>query len=290
MISYAKQIKSRGFTTLPEIKYPSKELISIASSIEEFLKEPVKIKSMSKKAVLTESQNFLLHHFRLYDIPYEKRVKFLTFNFEISKYIHPFALPIKYVSNNDSFYGCSREVLSFTTGSEVCSSLKYRWIELPNDLTELTPLAYTHEIIHTQLNHVPGIIKEYNNIEFLSVFLEIVEAFESSNFNLMHIHDFYRLCELKEIINDLEKNYDSCNSKVRDILLEGTSYLHSTLKAYHLFDIYLKGNNELRKTIMIGIQRVLSHIMSIEELLAYFDITYENSINEEIFQKHIRGI
>ena len=215
-------------------------------------------------------------------------INILTFSFEVSRYVHPFDLPVKLVGDSDAFYGCSREVLLFGTGSEVCSNLRYRWIELSKDLTELAPLAYTHEIIHTQLNHIPGSIEDYNNVEFLSIFLELIEAYESPNYNLIHAHDFYRLRELKEIIRELENNYDSSNPKIQDVLLEGTSYLHSTLKAYHLFDIYVNGDIDVRRTIMVGIQRVLSHFMSVEELLAYFNITYENSINEDIFKKHVR--
>ena len=288
MTSYAEQIKRRGFTELPIIARPSKKLISIASSIEPFLKEEVEVKTMTKKAVLAESQDFLLKYFDLHNVPYEKKVKLLTCSFELSGYIHPFALPVKKIPDTDIFYGCSHEVLTYQTGAEVCSDLKYRWIELSKDLTELAVLAYTHEITHTQLNHIPGLIEDYNNIEFLSIFLELIEASESPNPNLLHAHDYYRLRELREIVNELDKYYDTENEDIKDVLLEGTSYLHSTLKAYHLFDKYLSGDINFRRTVMVGIQRVFSHHMSVEEFLSYFNITYENSINEEIFQKHIR--
>lgn len=290
MTSYAEQIKSRGYKELPEIKQPTNKLISIASSIEPLLQEEIQVKPMSKKDVLNTSREFLLKYFDIYQVPFEKTIRFLTFSFEASGYVHPFALPVKRVADTDIFYGCSHEVLLFRTGSKVCSSLRYRWIELSKELTELAPLAYTHEITHTQLNHIPGSIQDYNNVELLSIFLELVEAFENPNENIMRAHNFFRLRELREIINELDKYYDSEDSKIQDILIEGTSYLHSTIKAYHLFDIYMTGDIDTRRTIMVGIQRIFSHHMSVEELLNYFNINYENSINEEIFQKHIRGV
>lgn len=288
MLSYAEQIKRRGYDKLPEIKRPNDELINIASLSKPLLQEEIKVKPMSKKDVLNNSREFLLKYFDIYPVPFEKTIRFLTFSFEATGYIHPFALPIKRVDDTDIFYGCSHEVLSFRTGSKACSSLRYRWIELSKELTELSPLAYTHEITHTQLNHIPGSIQDYNNVELLSIFLELVEAFENSNPSLMRAHDFFRLRELHEIINELDNYYATEDNKTRDVLLEGTSYLHGTLKAYHLFDIYMTGDIDTRRTIMIGIQRIFSHHMSVEELLNYFNINYENSINEEIFQKHIR--
>lgn len=290
MTSYAEQIKHRGYSELPVIKRPSKELLSLSSLITPLLKENTEIKKMSKKEVLYYSRSFLLKYFNLHNVPYEKEINLIPFSIELSSSIHPFKLPVKTISDTDLFYGCSHEVLIFNTKANACSSLKYRWIELSKDLTELASLAYTHEITHTQLNHLPDSIHDYNNIEFLSIFLELVEASESLNKDLMRIHDYYRLRELKEIITELDQYHDTTNPEIHDILLEGTSYLHSTLKAYHLFYKYIEGDINLRRTIMVGVQRVFNHLMSVEDLLAYFNITYENSIDKELFKSHLRGI
>ena len=63
MTSYATQIKSRGYDELPIITRPNKELIRIASLIEPFLQDEVKVKTMRKKEVLAESHDFLNKYF-----------------------------------------------------------------------------------------------------------------------------------------------------------------------------------------------------------------------------------
>ena len=69
MTSYAEQIKHRGYSELPVIKRPSKELLSLSSLITPLLKENTEIKKMSKKEVLYYSRSFLLKYFNLHNVP-----------------------------------------------------------------------------------------------------------------------------------------------------------------------------------------------------------------------------
>ena len=60
--------------------------------------------------------------------------------------------------------------------------------------------------------------------------------------------------------------------------MEGSSYAESTLKAYKLFIRYYY-NPKLRKEILLDIQRIFNHEISVEEFLDKYEIHYENSQN-----------
>lgn len=280
-----EQILYRRYRNIPEVKIPSKELIAIASLIDQMKEDNINLEQIKLREVTKKSREFLSKYFTLNLVPFEQRITIpFVGELQIYKQVHPFQVPIKKIKNTDIFYGCSREVI-YPDSDEF---LKYRWIELSEKLTELASLAYTHEIVHMQLNHCTDVIEDYNNIEFLSIFLELVEALElSENESLLQIHDTIRLRELQDIILDLDKYATTKDETIKDILVEGTSYLHSTLKAYHLFLIYYT-NIKMRKKIMERIQKVFHHQMTVEQFQNEFGITYENSEDKEKFKKYFK--
>ena len=64
---------------------------------------------------------------------------------------------------------------------------------MPSKPTEITKLAYTHEIAHSQLNHIKGIIKDYYKTEVISILLESIHALEADpTERLLYVHDTKR--------------------------------------------------------------------------------------------------
>ena len=282
----SEQIKFRRFKEIPAIIPPSKELIMIASLIDKMPEPNIEAHPEKLKQVLKTSREFLSKYLTLNPIPYVKEYKLFNITkIEINGYIHPFNLPVKKVKNNDMFYGCSNEIIYFNT----TDFLKYRWIELSSNLTEVSSLSYTHELTHTQLNHCEGIVNDYNNVEFLSIFLELVQALETKeDESLLILHDNLRLRELQSSIIELDKYATTYDDEIKEVLIEGTSYLHSTLKAYQLFFIYYYGNNETKYKIMHYIQEVFNHRLTVEGLLKKFNITFTNSQNKDDMNMYLK--
>ena len=144
----------------------------------------------------------------------------------------------------------------------------YRNISLSAKPTEITKLAYTHEIAHSQLNHIKGIIKDFYNTEVISILLESIHALEADpTERLLYVHDTNRLKDLYYIIKELNKYHSTDNPEIKNILLEGSLYLQSTLQAYNLFIKFYYGTEEVQSKILEGIQAVFD----------LMKVTYENA-------------
>lgn len=275
----------RGCKPNPEIIIPSKEIIQIGSLLDSLnLKESILPKEILKK-VLKTSREFLNTYYDLHFVPCDIEYKRLFWNFEVSGNINPFKLPITRIEYEDDFYGCLRE--SILADSEN-STISFRGIELPKNITKISSLSYTHEITHTQLNHMPGLIQEYYNTEFLSIFNELLHAFYTKDGeSLLREHDARRLNELKIIINELDKYHDTKDDEIKNVLLEGSSYLESTLKAYSLFIRYYYSTDSERKYIVSQLQRAIDGEITLEEILTILDISLENSQDIKSLKKYM---
>lgn len=278
-----KEIKNRGYE-VPTIITPTQELLDINEVLKSKINASIIPKKMKKKYVLETSRNFLDSHFILQSVPFYHETKIGPIRIEKYGTVHPFGLPVKSVNLQDQFNGRLKEVITREDGRII--EYLYRGIDLNRRLNELSPLAYTHELVHSQLNHIPGLIKDYTNIEFLSIFLETVQAYETSD-KLLRIHDIERLFELSGIIEELSKYHETENEKIKNVLVEGTSYLTSTLKAYKLFIRYYYSTNEDKKTILRNIQRIFNHEISVEEFLSILDVTFENSQDSNSLKKYL---
>lgn len=270
-----EEIKNRGFNKYPDIIVPSEDLISIRKLIDQTYNSKIIPSKRKLKYVLTSSREFLDSHFQIQNVPFYKETIIGPIRIEKYGTIHPYGLPIIQIKGEESFYGSLREVIS--RNNDEISNYSYRGIELSRTLTDLSALSYTHEITHSELNHIKGLIINYSNTEFLSIFLETLHAYETSD-KILRIHDNERLHELSSIISDLEKYHNQKEQFTEDILVEGSSYAESTLKAYKLFIRYYY-NPKLRKEILLDIQRIFNHEISVEEFLDKYEIHYENSQN-----------
>lgn len=284
-LTYIEQIKSRGYKEIPEIIIPTNDLINLSRSIDSINNSTIILPTKKKNYVLDKSRNFLDSHFQIQRVPYYNIKNYLFFQTERTGDIHPYGLPIIKKDYDEPFYGALREVINLKDGTIV--SYYYSGIELNKKMNEISSLAYTHEIVHSQINHVPGLIQNYSNTEVLSIFLETLQAYETSE-KLLRIHDSERLSELSGIITELEKYHSTTDESIKDILVEGSAYLESTLKAYKLFIRYINSSTNIQKEILKGIQKVFNQELSVEDFLISQDITLENSQEIHQLEKYLR--
>lgn len=282
--SLSEQIKKRGYK-IPKIISPSQELLSIKEIIdaEEYIN--YKFNKRRLNYILDKSRSFLDSHFNIQEIPFYSERKFGPIKIEKYGTIHPYGLPITKVKGEEDFYGCLREVIDYKDDKVI--NYSYRGIELSRDLTDLSSLSYTHEIVHSELNHVKGIINDYSNIEFPSIFLEILQAYETSP-DLLRIHDQERLLELSGIIKELKEHHRTTDSQIKDILIEGSTYAESTLKAYTLFIKYYNSPTSIKKEILSNIQKIFNHNLSVEDFLMKYDITFAESLDPTTIKKYLK--
>lgn len=280
--SLIEEIKHRGYA-VPDVLIPSKNLQDLNNLLKEnniLQKAPLKI---SQKKSLEQSREFLNRHFILQRVPFYKEIKIGPIRFELSGDTHPFGIPIVRIKEDD-FFGFLSEVV--TKQDNMIKSIQYKNITLPKKVSELTTLSYTHELTHSQVNHIPGLIEDYNNIEVLSIFLELLNAYEISD-SLLKIHDFYRLDELSSLIEQLIRYQNNKEKSIQETLIEETSYVKSTIKAYKLFFLYLKGNDKIRKEILNNIQKIFNQEKTLESVLSLFDITFEDYQENQEFSKYL---
>lgn len=282
-----EEILLRGYEQEPKIIFPTQSIIEISQTLDDPFLEPLPIQKEKLKKAKNSTIDFYETFFKLQRVPYFIERKFGPFTITKAGDIHPFALPTKQEKDTDEFYGALNEVIFFT---EPHKTIYYKSISLSENITELSKLAYTHEIAHSQLNHVRGLIKEYYNTEVVSIFLELVHAFELNDGEyLLSAHDSIRLTELKYIIDELKKYYDRRHEpEIKKVLLEGSLYLQSTLEAYSLFIKYYNSSLKIRKEILLGIQKLFNQNYSLEDFLSKFDITLESSIDKEKIHQYIR--
>ena len=282
-----EEILLRGYEKEPEIIIPTQPIIELSHTLDDPFLEQLPIHPEKIKVGKNSTINFYETFFKLQRVPYYVEKKYGPFKIEKQGDIHPFALPIKKEKDVDEFFGSLNEVIFFT---EPFKTIYYKSISLPYTSTELTKLAYTHEIAHSQLNHVRGLIGEYYNTEVISIFLELLHALELNDGEyLLTAHDSIRLTELKYIIDELNKYYDRREeTEIKKVLLEGSLYLQSTLQAYNLFITYYNSPIQVKKEILSTIQSLFNQEHTLEELLSKFDISLESSIDNERIKNYIR--
>lgn len=282
-----EEIVLRGYEQEPEIIIPTKEIVEISPILDDSFLELLPVHKEKIKKAKNSTIDFYETFFKLQRVPYYVERKIGPFITTKAGDIHPFALPLKQEKDTDEFYGSLNEVIFFT---EPFKTIYYKSISLSQNITELSKLAYTHEIAHSQLNHVRGLIKEYYNTEVISIFLELVHSLELNDGEyLLTAHDSIRLTELKYIIDELNKYYDRRNEpEIKKVLLEGSLYLQSTLQAYNLFIKYYNSPIAIKKEILQSIQKLFDQEHSLEELLSHFDISFDSSIDKNKIHSYIR--
>ena len=231
----------------------------------------------SKKRIIDTTKVLLNNSFTLHDIKYvpddvSASIVFLLQNklidyetvlerfYVCGTMISPYDLPIKYSDDTR----VNRAL--FKDGSYFSS------ISLNRVNSEMVLLEYIHELAHTQIDSHFGIVKNYLNREVLSIFLEKLFS--------LKIDKDGRLTESLNNVrfNNVLKCIELQSKNIKDTFkLEACIYVVSTLKAEHLYNVYLNGDNSIKKEILKDIQLVFDGMLGVEELLEKYDIIYDSS-------------
>ena len=286
MVNITEEVKLRGYETIPQIIIPQQSLLNLVPILESPYLDQIPEKKDTMRNTRNNTIDFYESFFNLHRTPFILERKIGPIKIEKRGDIHPFGLPIKKVKDVDTFFGSLNEVMLLT---EPYPTMYYKGVSLCDKPTEITKLAYTHEIAHTQLNYVRGLIKEYYNTEVISILLETIHALEADpSERLLYVHDSNRLRDLSYIIKELDKYHTKTEEDVRNVLIEGSLYLQSTLEAYNLFLKYYYGSIELKKEILRSIQSLFNQETTLEDLLTSFDVSLESSIDVKTLSKYIR--
>jgi len=204
----------------------------------------------------------------------------------VGRLIDPFELPVRFV-NEPYYYGNVSLCTNISDNPEFLKHMKifFKSIELGHKTNDMTGVCYVHEIVHTQLESIKGIVKDYYNSELLSIFMELVYAYEKGvvllretlknriNMFLTEFHSLYNFISSKDITEDgLWHNVIACK------------YIVSTVKAFHLFCNYYIGDDIEKNNILWEIQSVFSGRKSLEDVLDILGITYQNSLEQTHIQ------
>lgn len=274
-----KEIEYRGHDTQDTTIKVTSDLLDLKTILENTAFNEEIPSKRSLKSIKQESFSFYNRHYSLHDIPFTCEKSIGPFKIELNGLLNPFSLPISKVKINDSFYGLLNETLII--GEQI--KLVYRGISLSKNITDLTSLAYTHEISHTQVNNVCGLIKYYYNSEILSIFNELLAAYEKQDGEkLLQIHDRHRLEELRESISVL-KDLQSIDEDI----IEASCYCASTLKAYYLFSMYYYGDQLTRDSIINQIQKTFNHQNTLEENLSELGVPSSELPDSTYLKKYL---
>lgn len=282
----------------------SDKLIDLAVMLakdEEYEKSEFKATYKQPKLILRDSKVFLRNKFILHKVPYADEVmiklklhgrlvrsenELVKLYNGVGRLVDPFELPVRFV-NEPYYYGNVSLCTNISDNPEFLKHMKifFKSIELGHKTNDMTGVCYVHEIVHTQLESIKGIVKDYYNSELLSIFMELVYAYEKGvmllretlknriNMFLTEFHSLYNFISSKDITEDgLWHNVIACK------------YIVSTVKAFHLFCNYYIGDDIEKNNILWEIQSVFSGRKSLEDVLDILGITYQNSLEQTHIQ------
>lgn len=296
LIDRDTEIKIHGYNPIEEIIKPDQDLIDFATYIEdlEIDKQPFSLGPSTKREVLKNAASFFNKHFKLNKVPYKGIIRNkidrlalthipgiqtpLYFHNSLIRYVNPLHLPVNFTSSELTECMLVENVTMIQNPDFIDNmKLSFREIILPQQITELTESSYVHEITHTQLAHLKGIIKNYYNSEVLSIFLELLNIYESSTKEtIFPLHNATRLTELYLQIYMLEEHHQKTKEHPQEDLIDASKYTESILKAYGLFTEYINGTPSLKRYILNSIQNIFNGDLCLEELLDEFELTRTN--------------
>ncbi len=280
-----------------KILVPSENLIN--SALEIFNRKykisvsKVKDINLAKK----QSEEFIKSNFNLHDINFAtesnyshfiRNNKHLSLNLFVDKInnsfrsMDPYSLPIDLVEEK-IWFGKIFEATPRNASEEFLKKANPLFFKvlLSKNLTSLTSSIISHEITHSQTNSVKGAIKSYYNEEVLPTFIDLLQKFETGDFYNIEVEEIIRFKEIASLIINLEKHSQEEGLSISPRLLIYTMNIESVLKAYYLFEIYILSNKNVKNHIKDFIQKIFDGKKTLEELLAFYNINYENS--EKLF-------
>ncbi len=206
----------------------------------------------------------------------------------LTRKIDAFRLPIR-MCNIRNYGETVQEIVSLNYNSPLPYH-PYSHIKLSRDINEYGFYFYPHEIMHTQLESVPGYTKSYLNSELLSIFLEGLVYLNRQD----DIYQNIRLLRIKSMIIQMVRIYKNDMGKKPysyTKMIKGSLYIESTLKAFKLFDIYEKClERNIAKEMINDIQRILDGENTIEELLDKYEVNLEASTDIKTLKRYLPNI
>lgn len=256
---------------------------------------------LTQKEMLETAQIFINSHFKIHNIPYmqnqqaKKLIEELQKNNNLqqliksieeqSKMISPYELPINFISGHSMVGNLFKPIIIIPDDEYLKKvMITFSEINLGDEITELTPATYVHEITHTQLESIKGSFKNYHHKEIISIFLEKVVAYElDKTGKLLEKSQRVRFRDLLEKIATLNDKYEYTRTE----LVEASVYVTSILKAQNLFDKYMEGTQEEKEKLLNKVQNIWDGLISVEDLLEDYDISLTNSSDQKIIKKHL---
>ena len=242
---------------------------------------------------------FSKHNFTLHNVNYVSQKEFATVGINatsIEQVIErinalivpkdPFEIPRVFIPGH-TMVGFTTVPLALIPSDEYLqrTPIVFSDIQLGNNITTISSATYAHEVTHTQLESIKGAVRNYQNREVLSIFIEKIAAF-NQNPNAYKISNIMRLRHLLECVYVLAVGRAEKFSETE--IIEYETYAVSILKAYKLFDLYISSSSEKKKEMLANIQRIFDGNLVLEDFLAIYNVTNENSFNSESIKRHLK--
>ena len=271
-------------TTLDEVKTETKKLVStlyqgVGLRIDLFEDESQK----PNQELIRESQilNMLykLGKITIADVTNNM----LKMYQRIAKKAKIFDIPIKPAEGMDSMQGQTTKGPLIMIGDTVTMAketpIYMESIYLGDKYDKLSIGTYMHEITHALLDRHKGVVENYYNDEFLSIFMEKVSVDQidtSSNNFLVKCSEVYRLANVKKLLGKVDM-YKESSPNYKDSL----KYIQSSLYAGILFDKYSKATDVQKKAVLDQIKLVLNGKIKLNDFIKNQQLTIEG---EEVFE------
>lgn len=265
-----EEIIRRGYQENPRIYVPRESEVEFLTELNQsrVATDYCGVKQMELGEAFNDSAAFLDTYFRLHKIPLLEAIKVGDKYLKKVENVLPYDLPLFPEKTDDIFYGATIE----NVPADSSSKITFKGISLCEVITEQTSIALVHEITHTQLDSVKGLIIDYYNAEVLSMFMgNVIASVLDSDEHMLRLNDARRAYELMILGKDLLALQHGEIEKARDESLLDSQYFISDIKAYKLFLDYYYGSNKVKKEILKDIQRVFDIGMTVEELLDKYE-------------------
>ena len=259
--------------------------------------------SCPRKEVFTIAQSFMNQRFKLHKIlagteqDIAKIVNkgiysiedFLAKAKKKTSTVSPFTLPVSFVEGH-SMIGNTNKCILLVDSAEFLQRepIIFDKITIGKNISILSGGTYCHEITHTQIESQKGSTQEYTNKEVLPILIEKIFALEAtSNKDVLVKSQLARFKYLLDIISYMQHLPNKTITPSNMVAFDQAIYIPGTLQALRLFDIYKNGSEKVKNEMVFNIQRVFDNQITVEDFLAIYNVTYENSQDSELVKKHL---
>ncbi len=164
-------------------------------------------------------------------------------------------------------------------------NIGFNSIIIAGDVSKLSYGFVGHELVHTQIEKNPYTLTNYYNGEVLSMFVEMIIS-KSLSKNILNNYMRYRFRDVHECLIGLSRYEEYYYTY--DLICKFRCYLSSSLKALHLYDIYIN-SNKLRRIEILGlIEDVFNNKITVEDFLNKMEITYNNSKDIDLVKEYVK--